>query len=240
MYSFLFNQTYISIFVIALLVFLIMFLWRKITILEGNYFLLEKRVNIIKKEDRTEQLSKNLEKSDAVMKEVFKNNIKRGSCNINDTMCDIPKDIDVEEYIPKDIDVEEYITEDIKNNIDITIVNVEDANSSNGSVNVVEEIIEDENSDDKELVSHIEDITGTRDTVETTDNAIIEFTDTNDNASTTSEITFNSEDDRALSKKFKAMNMEKLREECKNYSLSTDGTKSTLIARIIDNIKKQK
>ena len=76
MYSFLFNQTYISIFVIALLVFLIMFLWRKLTILEGNYFLLEKRVNIMKKEDRTEQLSKNLEKSDAVMKEVFKNNIK--------------------------------------------------------------------------------------------------------------------------------------------------------------------
>jgi hypothetical protein len=118
MYSFLFNQTYISIFVIALLVFLIMFLWRKLTILEGNYFLLEKRVNIIKKEDRTEQLSKNLEKSDAVMKEVFKNNIKRGSCNIYDTMCNIPKDIDVEEYI----------MEDIENNIDITIVNVEDAN----------------------------------------------------------------------------------------------------------------
>ena len=51
--------------------FLIMFLWRKLTILEGNYFLLEKRVNIIKKEDRTEQLSKNLENSDAVMKGSF-------------------------------------------------------------------------------------------------------------------------------------------------------------------------
>ena len=232
MYSFLFNQTYISIFVIALLVFLIMFLWRKITILEGNYFLLEKRVNIIKKEDRTEQLSKNLEKSDAVMKEVFKNNIKRGSCNIDDTVCNIPKDIDVEEYI----------MEDIENNIDITIVNVEDANSSKGSVNAIEEIVEDEQKkedikDEQELVSHIEDITGTADAA---DEATIEFTDTNDNASTTSEITFNSEDDKLLSKKFKAMNTEKLREECKNYSLSTDGTKSTLIARIIDNIKKQK
>lgn len=232
MYSFLFNQTYISIFVIALLVFLIMFLWRKLTILEGNYFLLEKRVNIIKKEDRTEQLSKNLEKSDAVMKEVFKNNIKRGSCNIDDTVCNIPKDIDVEEYI----------MEDIENNIDITIVNVEDANSSNGSVNAIEEIVEDEQKkedikDEQELVSHIEDITGTADAA---DEATIEFTDTNDNASTTSEITFNSEDDKSLSKKFKAMNMEKLREECKNNSLSTEGTKSTLIARIIDNIKKQK
>lgn len=235
MYSFLFNQTYISIFVIALLVFLIMFLWRKLTILEGNYFLLEKRVNIMKKEDRTEQLSKNLEKSDAVMKEVFKNNIKRGSCNIDDTVCNIPKDIDVEEYI----------MEDIENNIDITIVNVEDSNSSKGSVNVVEEIVEDEQREDdivdeQELVSHIEDITGTAGTAGTADEATIEFTDTNDNASTTSEITFNSEDDKSLSKKFKAMNMEKLREECKNNSLSTEGTKSTLIARIIDNIKKQK
>ena len=52
MYSFLFNQTYITIFVVALLIFLIMFLWRKLTILEGNYYLLEKRVNIIKKDER--------------------------------------------------------------------------------------------------------------------------------------------------------------------------------------------
>ena len=60
MYSFLFNQTYITIFVVALLIFLIMFLWIKLTILEGNYYLLEKRVNIIKKDERAEQLSKNL------------------------------------------------------------------------------------------------------------------------------------------------------------------------------------
>jgi len=238
MYSFLFNQTYISIFVIALLMFLIMFLWRKLTILEGNYFLLEKRVNIMKKEDRTEQLSKNLEKSDAVMKEVFKNNIKRGSCNINDTVCNIPKDIDVEEYI----------MEDIENNIDITIVNVEDANSSKGSVNAIEEIVENEQKeediiDEQELVSHIENITGTADAadeVDAADEATIEFTDTNDNASTTSEITFNNEDDKTLSRKYKSMNLEKLREECRNNSLSVEGTKSTLIARIIDNIKKQK
>ena len=75
-----------------------MFLWRKLTILEGNYFLLEKRVNIIKKEDRSEQLSKNLEKSDAIMKEVFKNNIKRGNCDNNDTVCNIPKNTDEEDF----------------------------------------------------------------------------------------------------------------------------------------------
>ena len=231
MYSFLFNQTYISIFVIALLVFLIMFLWRKITILEGNYFLLEKRVNIMKKEDRTEQLSKNFEKSDAIMKEVFKNNIKRTYCNDNDTMCNISKDVNIEECV----------IEDFKDNIDITIVNIEDANSSEGNVNIVEEIVDDKKKvcdiDEQELVSHIENITGT---AEKSDEVSVEFTDTNDNASTTSEITFNSEDDKVLIKKFKAMNMEKLKEECKNNSLSTEGTKTTLISRIIDNIKKQK
>lgn len=36
------------------------------------------------------------------------------------------------------------------------------------------------------------------------------------------------------------MNLEKLREECRNNSLSVEGTKSILISRIIDNIKKQK
>lgn len=251
MYSFLFNQTYISIFVIALLVFLLMFLWRKLTILEGNYFLLEKRVNIIKKEDRSEQLSKNLEKSDAIMKEVFKNNIKRSNCFYNDTVCNIPKNIDEEDYI----------MDDIENNIDITIIDV----SEDDPIKVGEgdECYDDNESgergergergehgesgesgesgergereeDEEELVSHIEDITKTNEA------SNIELADNNDNVSITSDITFNNEDDKILSKKYKAMNLEKLREECKIYSLNSEGTKSTLISRIIDNIKKQK
>jgi len=240
MYSFLFNQTYISIFVIALLVFLLMFLWRKLTILEGNYFLLEKRVNIIKKEDRSEQLSKNLEKSDAIMKEVFKNNIKRSNCDNNDTVCNIPKNIDEEDYI----------MDDIENNIDITIIDVsEDDPIKVGEGDECDECYDDnesgergdggergdcEEGEEEELVSHIEDIT------KTNESSNIELADNNDNVSITSEITFNNEDDKILSKKYKAMNLEKLREECKIYSLNSEGTKSTLISRIIDNIKKQK
>ena len=228
MYSFLFNQTYISVFVIALLVFLLMFLWRKLTILEGNYFLLEKRVNIIKKEDRSEQLSKNLEKSDAIMKEVFKNNIKRGNCNNNDTVCNIPKNTDEEDYI----------MDDIENNIDITIIDV----CEEEPVKIGEGIDGEEDNEsgeggegeEEELVSHIEDITKTNEA------SNIELADNNDNVSITSDITFNNEDDKILSKKYKAMNLEKLREECKIYSLNSEGTKSTLISRIIDNIKKQK
>ena len=228
MYSFLFNQTYISVFVIALLVFLLMFLWRKLTILEGNYFLLEKRVNIIKKEDRSEQLSKNLEKSDAIMKEVFKNNIKRGNCDNNDTVCNIPKNTDEEDYI----------MDDIENNIDITIIDV----CEEEPVKIGEGIDGEEDNEsgeggesgEEELVSHIEDITKTNEV------SNIESADNNDNVSITSDITFNNEDDKILSKKYKAMNLEKLREECKIYSLNSEGTKSILISRIIDNIKKQK
>jgi len=228
MYSFLFNQTYISIFVIALLVFLLMFLWRKLTILEGNYFLLEKRVNIIKKEDRSEQLSKNLEKSDAIMKEVFKNNIKRSNCDNNDTVCNIPKNTDEEDYI----------MDDIENNIDITIIDVceEEPVKIGEGVDGEEdnESGESGEGEEEELVSHIEDITKTNEA------SNIELADNNDNVSITSDITFNNEDDKILSKKYKAMNLEKLREECKIYSLNSEGTKSTLISRIIDNIKKQK
>ena len=235
MYSFLFNQTYISVFVIALLVFLLMFLWRKLTILEGNYFLLEKRVNIIKKEDRSEQLSKNLEKSDAIMKEVFKNNIKRSNCDNNDTVCNIPKNTDEEDYI----------MDDIENNIDITIIDVsddepikvgkgEECDDDNKNGENGERCENGEREEEEELVSHIENIT------KTNESSNIELVDNNDNVSITSDITFNNEDDKILSKKYKAMNLEKLREECKIYSLNSEGTKSTLISRIIDNIKKQK
>jgi len=235
MYSFLFNQTYITIFVVALLIFLIMFLWRKLTILEGNYYLLEKRVNIIKKDERTEHLSKNLERSDAIMKEVFKNNIKRGSCDINDGACPMPKDGSEEDYV----------MDDLEGNIDITIINVEETNEE-----IKQDVeIEIVKNDEEELVSHIETITNDtdkkKDILEYINNAtnnsdVVDAADATETASITSEIIFNNEDDKALSRKYKAMNLEKLREECKNNSLNTEGTKSILISRIIENIKKQK
>ena len=56
MYGVLFDQTYITMAVFGLLIFLIMFLWRKITIIEGGLFILEKRVDVIKKTDRLENL----------------------------------------------------------------------------------------------------------------------------------------------------------------------------------------
>ena len=235
MYSFLFNQTYITIFVLALLLFFIMYLWRKITILEGNYYLLEKRVNIIKKDSRSELLSKNLEQSDVIMKEVFENGLKSG-CDDMENLCNISPEM-FQEY---DIDI------DNEKNIDSDIINIEE-------LDVVPEVdievlerkdseavqVKNESSDELELITHIENITSSNnETAETGEYQ--DTTDTTDATSIASEITFNNDEDKVLSKKYKAMNLEKLREECKNNSLSYEGTKSILVARIIDNIKKQK
>jgi|SaaInlV_125m_DNA_1040241.scaffolds.fasta_scaffold06316_2 hypothetical protein len=238
MYSFLFNQTYITIFVLALLLFFIMYLWRKITILEGNYYLLEKRVNIIKKDSRSELLSKNLEQSDAIMKEVFENGLKSG-CDDMENLCNISPEM-FQEY---DIDI------DNEKNIDSDIINIEELNVvPEVDIEVLErkdsEVVQvkNESSDELELITHIENITSSNnETAETAETGEYQdTTDTTDAASIASEITFNNDEDKVLSKKYKAMNLEKLREECKNNSLSSEGTKSILVTRIIDNIKKQK
>ena len=63
--------------------------------------------------------------------------------------------------------------------------------------------------------------------------------DITDTGSVCSDITFNSED-KSISKRYKNMNIEKLREECKEKSLNTEGNKAALISRLVDNIKKQK
>ena len=80
MYSFIFDQTYINLFVLIVIVFLVMFLWRKVIILEGNFFILEKRVNLIKKDSREDSISKSIEKSDIIMNEIFKDSSRSNAC----------------------------------------------------------------------------------------------------------------------------------------------------------------
>ena len=62
----------------------------------------------------------------------------------------------------------------------------------------------------------------------------------NDDMSVSSDITFGNEVDKTLTKKYKNMNVEKLREECKEKSLNTEGTKAALISRILEHNKKLK
>lgn len=73
-YSIFSNPSFINIFIIALLIFLILFLWRKVMILEGNMFILDKRVNLLKKDCRDSAVSRNMQKADEGMQEVFGGN----------------------------------------------------------------------------------------------------------------------------------------------------------------------
>jgi len=66
------------------------------------------------------------------------------------------------------------------------------------------------------------------------------YPDNTDNVSICSDITFGNDIDNNLKKKYKNMNVEKLREECKEKSLNTEGTKATLISRILEHNKKLK
>ena len=60
----------------------------------------------------------------------------------------------------------------------------------------------------------------------------------NDAISISSDITFGSEHDKSITKKYKKMSIEKLREECIEKSLNAEGSKAILIARILEYNKK--
>lgn len=260
MYGVLFDQTYITMAVFGLLIFLIMFLWRKITIIEGGLFILEKRVDVIKKTDRLETINKNMESADAVMNEIFRdstnnnfcNNISSDKCNIDNKLQKNKKDtLDIrEQHFNESDNVINFVN--ILNNKGIEIKKDEDEKDQIStylgeimSENYDKfEITEVKNTDDvinlshKDIQNNIEDIgdivvSGNyTDTIDTNDN--------NDNISVSSDITFGNDIDNNLKKKYKNMNVEKLREECKEKSLNTEGTKATLISRILEHNKKLK
>jgi hypothetical protein len=80
MYSFMLDQSYITLFLLVIIVAIVMFLWRKLIILEGNFFVLEKRVNLIKKDAREDNIAKNIDKADIIMNEIFKDFSPSNAC----------------------------------------------------------------------------------------------------------------------------------------------------------------
>lgn len=269
MYGFLFDQTYINMVIIGLIIFLIMFLWRKITVIEGSLFILEKRVDMIKKSDRKDSINKNFESADIVMNEIFKDSTaKNNYCNDINYKCPIENKIqknknniiEISDIINKNNDMIDYIN--IINDIAPEIKKEEQL-----SKYIIDETVNDkpvrtpivtEVTDDAEVaeVTDVTDVTsgvleipvrssvtsvtsvtnvtsGVPDVLDVIDNDI-------DSVSVSSDITFGSDIDKSMTKKYKNMNVEKLREECKAKSLNTEGTKAMLISRILDYNKKQK
>lgn len=277
--------------------FLIMFLWRKITIIEGNYFILEKRVDMIKKTDRDSLISKNMEKADVVMNEIFKDSTGGGSgsskknyCN-NVSYCPPEAILKSQKNISKDsqsskdsedIDMSSYMIDAVaavasKPEIVISKVDVtEDASVVLESNNKFE-IIECKDGDEVVINKNVEygdgdnasdvpsvvkmDMTAVRDSGRDSENDIRDILyassvpgatgsasgnggDTADNnidndaMSVSSDITFGTDQDKSITKKYKKMSIEKLREECVEKSLNSEGTKAILIGRILEYNKK--
>jgi len=247
MYNFLFDHPYININVIvfSILLFLVMFLWRKLTILEGNFFLLEKRVNIIKKGERTELLSKNWNNYDKTMNEIFKDSIVKDDSNISNMCCDTDKKVTDKSYNEENDTYDKSYEGDICNTIPVkkeVVINKKTTFEIPVEVNnFVKE--EEDNS-----VTHITlsndksfyDVGDCKDQ-ETLHTNVVEHIDIADNISVSSDITFNNECDKSSSiKKYKNMSLDKLREECVEKMLNTEGTKAQLVTRIVEHIKKQK
>ena len=256
MYSFIFDQTYINLMILIMIVFLVMFLWRKIIILEGNFFILEKRVNLIKRDVREDSFSKNFEKSETIMNEIFKDYCPANACksygclpSVDDNECiqttkinsnNLHINEDMVNYIstqtPDDLNDN---TEKIQDIEEITFTNkakvvdaVDDDDDDVGTVDDIDKMVNN-------IISSSEEYEGK---VTTEQTVLNDKSDHNefDNISITSDITFTSDDKKnegALHKKYSKMSLDKLKELCNTNDINIDGTKNQLIARLIENRK---
>ena len=256
MYSFIFEQAYINLLILIIIVFLVMFLWRKVIILEGNFFVLEKRVNLIKKDAREDSITKNIEKSDIIMNEIFKDYCPINACknfdcfpsvggNGDDKCAKSANNIsiteDVVQYISQQVPTNLGDMEETPDDIDVITftnhdtININDLNNDEADVTDEVDIDKMVNS----IISSSEDyekkiITEHKEYNEHSENIDI------DNMSVTSDITFTSDDkknEKTLIKKYSKMPLEKLKEFCSLNNINTDGTKNQLITRIIENKK---
>lgn len=225
MYSFLFDQTYLNLLILVIIVSLVMFLWRKLIILEGNFFVLEKRVNLIKKDAREDSISRTIEKSDTIMNEIFRdfspsNACKQSKCGGGMSVCVPPEntpyivndDEDMVQFVP------EIITFANGGNIEV------DSSGSEESEIIAEE--------DRDIERMVDTIISSSEEYEkkVRDDAL----DENDTMSVSSEITFTSDEKKNEKKKYLKMSLDKLKDICNQNKINSEGTRNQLITRIIE------
>lgn len=249
MYSFLFDQTYINLLILVIIVSLVMFLWRKLIILEGNFFVLEKRVNLIKKDAREDSISRNIEKSDVIMNEIFNdyypsNACKQSKCGGGMSVC-VPSDNNPDDE--NMVQFADVIT--FANGGNIVLHSATDG--AEGDAEATE-------ADEAACVSFTTATTATTATAasvaDTTDAIEIDrIVDTiissseeyekkfredadgdTDTMSVSSEITFTSDEKKNEKKKYAKMSLDKLKDLCNQGNLNNDGTRNQLITRIIE------
>ena len=251
------DQTYVNLFILISIVVLVMFLWRKLIILEGNFFILEKRVNLIKKDAREDSISRNIDKSDVIMNEIFKDFSPSNACkNFECPLSAITKihsenltdnltiNEDMVKYIsaqtPANLKGAGKIHLDVSNSdVDIITFN-KGANADTEAVGADAGVAGD-TGDDVDIDKIVSTIISSSEDYE----AKVLDEDTNeaneqDNASVCSEITFTSDDkksEKTLLNKYSKMSLDKLKEICGSNNINVEGTRKQLIARIIENSK---
>lgn len=251
------DQTYVNLFILISIVVLVMFLWRKLIILEGNFFILEKRVNLIKKDAREDSISRNIDKSDVIMNEIFKDFSPSNACknfecplsaitkihseNLTDNLTineDMVKYISAQ--IPANLKGAGKIHLDVSNSdVDVITFN-KGANADTEAVGT-DTCVADDTGDDADIDKIVDTIISSSEDYE----AKVLEEDTNeaneqDNASVCSEITFTSDDkksEKTLLNKYSKMSLDKLKEICGSNNINVEGTRKQLIARIIENSK---
>lgn len=251
------DQTYVNLFILISIVVLVMFLWRKLIILEGNFFILEKRVNLIKKDAREDSISRNIDKSDVIMNEIFKDFSPSNACkNFECPLSAITKihsenltdnltiNEDMVKYIsaqtPANLKGAGKIHLDVSNSdVDVITFN-KGANADTEAVGADAGVAGD-TGDDVDIDKIVSTIISSSEDYE----AKVLDEDTNeaneqDNASVCSEITFTSDDkksEKTLLNKYSKMSLDKLKEICGSNNINVEGTRKQLIARIIENSK---
>jgi len=261
MYSFIFDQTYINLMILIMIVFLVMFLWRKIIILEGNFFILEKRVNLIKKDVREDSISKNFEKSDIIMNEIFKDYCPVNACKNFDCFPSVGGNgsdgsdgdnkcaksannsaitEDVVQYISQQVPTNLGDMEETLDDIDVITFTNQDTIDINADKDGDEADVTGEVDIDKmvnSIISSSEDYEAKIVTEQKVCNDDINDTD---NMSVNSDITFTSDDkknEKTFIRKYSKMSLEKLKEFCSLNNINAEGTKNQLITRIMENNK---
>lgn len=237
------DQTYVNLFILISIVVLVMFLWRKLIILEGNFFILEKRVNLIKKDAREDSISRNIEKSDVIMNEIFKDYSPSNACkNFECPLSAIAKihSENLTENLTDNLTINEDMVKYISEQ---SLANLKDTDKlhidvSNPDVDIIT-FNKGGNADTSVTgVTGVTSVTGEDADID----KIIDTNDANeqDNASVCSEITFTSDDkksDKTLLNKYSKMSLEKLKEICRLNNIIFEGTRKQLISRIIENSK---
>ena len=258
MYSFLLDQTYINLLILLAIVVLLMFLWRKLSILEGNFFVLEKRVNLLKKDAREDSIAKNIDKADIIMNEIFKDYCPMNACKVFGGISSAPESCDALGVCQKnksntmrideiDENMVQYIAQVNLNDAEadaadatdtdiITFAGSSDAGDADGADGADEPLVEAGSDASDAAEADGTDIDKMVDTIISSSEEYSGEHNESDNVSVSSEITFTSDDkknEKTLYKKYSKMSLDKLKDYCVSNKINSEGTKNQLIANII-------